>query len=101
MDLVGKEFVSVEFEGGDKLICDSIYKETFGEIGIIQGFNSDYPQYVLVKFVNINGNCKGIKLHWPVEVVKKQLETKEELLSNPEYINSLFKLIKKTCQNIK
>ena len=101
MDLVGKEFTSIEFHGDKLIVFDNLYKKTLGKIGIIEGAHYKHPEYICINFGNsITGNT--LKLHWPLKVIEEQLKVKEEqMLENPEYIKSLFKLIKETCQQIK
>jgi hypothetical protein len=93
MDLLGKEFISVEFID-KRLVWSDAYIETLGKTGKIINLHPDFPEYVCIDFGNK-------KLHWHIDVVTKQILDIERL--NPEYTNILykeiFKAIKEICQN--
>jgi hypothetical protein len=67
-DLIGKEFTGVKFEGDGRLIYDTSYKKFQGKIGKIINFHDKYPEYTNVDFGS------GNKIHFPTELVKKQVE---------------------------
>ena len=69
-DLIGKEFVCVKFEGDSRLVYDNSYKLTLGKKGKIINGHEKYPEYTNVNFGNVN-------LHFPTELVKKQVEENE------------------------
>ena len=96
MDLVGKEFTSVEFVD-KRLTWDGCYIPTLGKTGKIIGLHIDFPEYVCVDF-------GSKKLHWHIDVVMKQMLDKERL-NDPNYVDNLykeiFKAIKQICQNKK
>lgn len=94
MDLVGKEFTSVEFVD-KRLTWNGYYLETLGKKGKIIGLHIDFPEYVCVDF-------GSKKLHWHIDVVMKQMLDKERV-NSPRYVDILyeeiFKAIKQICQN--
>jgi hypothetical protein len=93
MDIKGKAFKAVWFEGDSRLKCNNYYDKVIdsGSIGTILGPHNTSPEYINVKF---NG---GLELHFPIKVIIDQLQ------ESPGYESSLFKeilkLIKETlCQ---
>jgi len=94
MDLLGKEFISVEFID-KRLTWGGAYIKTLGKTGKIIGLHLDCPEYVCVDF-------GFIKLHRHIDIVNEQISNKERV-NNPRYIDILyeeiFKAIKEICQN--
>ena len=108
MDLVGKEFTSVEFGKDTYLSWDnnSSYSKTLGKTGIVKNIHDTYNQYVCIRFEaseNLN-HGHALELHWPIEIVMEQVLNRERL-NNPNYVDNLykeiFKAIKQICQNKK
>ena len=88
-DIIGKEFIAVEFGKTGILSCNEVYKPLLGKTGIVTNTHVDFPEYARVEF-----NTFGYRnaLHWPVKVVKEQLQ--ENLFKQtPEYTEYLFKEI--------
>jgi hypothetical protein len=89
-DIIGKEFLTVRFEKDRTLICNAIYEDYIGVIGTITNLHESFPQYARVEFKNPKRYTTA--LHWPVKVIKEQLEEKINK-EKPEYIKDLFKEI--------
>lgn len=107
MDLVGKEFTSVEFGKDTYLSWDnnSSYSITLGKTGIVKNIHDTYNQYICIRFEDTSLNYgKALELHWPIEIVREQILDRERL-NNPNYTDNLykeiFKAIKQICQNKK
>lgn len=102
MDLVGKEFTSVEFVD-KRLTWGGAYTATIGKVGKIIGLHLDCPEYVCVEFTDIKWEFP-LKLHWHIDIVNEQISHNERV-NNPRYIDILyeeiFKAIKQICQNKK
>lgn len=92
-DIIGKEFLMVDFAPDGMLTCNETYKNFIGKIGIITNIHEDYPQYARVKFKDIEESAKYITaLHWPVKVIKEQLML-NAFKETPEYTKHLFEEI--------
>jgi hypothetical protein len=91
-DIIGKEFLTVRFEkkDGGILTCNPTYDPYIGLIGIVTNFHEPYTEYARVEFKDSVGYITA--LHWPVKVIKKQLQENINKES-PEYIKKLFKEI--------
>lgn len=89
-DIIGKEFLTVRFEKDRILTCDASYEDHIGVIGTITNLHESFPQYARVQLKNPKGYITA--LHWPVKVIKEQLEEKINK-EKPEYIENLFKEI--------
>lgn len=51
IDIIGKEFEGIEFEGDNRLTYDTKgHGQLVGVTGIVQNKNSTYPQYTAVEF---------------------------------------------------
>ena len=88
-DIIGKEFLAVDFRPNGILTCNELYLKFLGKTGIITNTHADYPEYARVEF-NDTGYINA--LHWPIEVIKEQLQ--ENLYKEtPEYTKDLFKEI--------
>jgi hypothetical protein len=88
-DIIGKEFIAVEFGKTGVLTCNEQYKPFLGKTGTVTNVHPDFTEYARVEF-NIPGYIHA--LHWPVKVVKEQLQ--ENLFKEtPEYTEYLFKEI--------
>ena len=85
-DIVGKEFTAVEFGKTKILSCNDSYKPLLGKIGVVTNINAEHSEYARVKF-KVDGYANA--LHWPVKVIKEQIQYKE----TPEYTKNLFKEI--------
>jgi hypothetical protein len=103
MDLLGKEFISVEF-GKDKYLSwdnHSSYPKTLGKTGIVKNIHDTYSQYVCISFKEIENYGIPLELHWPIEIVMNQVLDKERL--DPVYLDNIykeiFKAIKVICLN--
>ena len=89
MDIIGKEFVAVHFEKDGILTFNAAYDKLLGKTGIVTNTHPDFPEYARVEF-DTNGYVNA--LHWPVKVIKEQLQ--ENLYKEtPEYTKDLFKEI--------
>lgn len=89
MDIIGKEFLAVHFEKDGILTCNTSYDKLIGKIGVVTNNHMDFPQYARVEF-DIDDYV--IALHWPVKVIKEQLQ--ENLYKEtPAYTKDLFKEI--------
>ena len=91
MDIIGKEFVGVYFEKDGILTCDTIYDKLLGKTGIVTNTHVDFPQYARVEFRDATLGYINA-LHWPVKVIKEQLEL-NVYKETPEYTKDLFKEI--------
>jgi hypothetical protein len=90
IDIIGKEFLAVHFGKDGVLSCNEPYKKFIGRTGIVTNTHPDFPQYARVKFNDETGYINA--LHWPVKVIKEQLQ--ENLYKEtPEYTKDLFKEI--------
>ena len=103
MDLLGKEFTSVEF-GEDKFLSwdnNVNYPKTLGKTGIVKNIHDTYSQYICIRFEDIVSFGRPLELHWPIEIVMNQILDKERL--DPVYLDNIykeiFKAIKEICQN--
>jgi hypothetical protein len=85
-DIIGKEFTAVEFGKTGILTCNESYKPLLGKTGIVTNIHADFSEYARVEF-KITGYANA--LHWPVKVIKEQIQYKE----TPEYTKNLFKEI--------
>ncbi len=89
MDIIGKEFLAVHFEKDEILTCSTNYDKLIGKIGVVTNTHMDFPQYARVEF-DTDGYVNA--LHWPVKVIKEQLQ--ENLYKEtPAYTKDLFKEI--------
>jgi hypothetical protein len=89
MDIIGKEFVAVHFGKDGILTFNAAYDKLLGKTGIVTNTHPDFPEYARVEF-DTNGYVNA--LHWPVKVIKEQLQ--ENLYKEtPEYTKDLFKEI--------
>ena len=53
IDIIGKEFEGIEFEGDNKLTyCKIEHGQLVGVTGIVQNNHPSYPQYTCVEFPN-------------------------------------------------
>lgn len=98
MDIKGKKFKAVWFEGDSILKCNSYYDVIIGNgcVGTIKG-----PHCTHLEYINVNFNGK-LELHFPIKVIMDQL-LESQLQESPDYESYLFKeilkLIKETlCQ---
>lgn len=91
-DIIGKEFLAVDFEPDGILTRNDFYDKFIGKTGIVTNTHVDYPQYARVEFKEGAGYVTA--LHWPVKVVKEQLQL-NAYKETPEYTKDLFKEILK------
>jgi len=89
IDIIGKEFTAIPFEKDGLLTYNDAYDRFIGKTGIVTNTHADYPQYARVEF-DESGYINA--LHWPVKVVKEQLQL-NAFKETPEYTESLFKEI--------
>lgn len=88
-DIIGKEFLAVPFEKDGLLTYNDAYNRFIGKTGIVTNTNVDYPRFARVEF-DESGYVNA--LHWPVKVIKEQLQL-NAYKETPEYIKDLFKEI--------
>lgn len=91
-DIIGKEFLAVDFKSDGILTCNEIYLKFLGKTGIVTNTHVDYPQYACVEFKENVGYVNA--LHWPVKVIKEQLQF-NAYKETPKYTKDLFKEILK------
>lgn len=87
-DIIGQEFEGVEFKGVTNLVYSNTYHKPYlGRTGIVININKSFPHLCQVEF-NVGIGGKG-KAHYPVELVKQQIEDRV-----PIDLDELFKNIK-------
>jgi hypothetical protein len=89
MDIIGKEFTAVPFEKDGLLTYNDAYDKFIGKTGIVTNTHVDYPRFARVEF-DESGYVNA--LHWPVKVIKEQLQF-NAYKETPAYTKDLFKEI--------
>ena len=90
IDIIGKEFLAVDFEKDGILTCNDAYTPFLGKTGVVTNTHEDYPRFARVEFTDAKGYLRS--LHWPVKVIKEQLQL-NAFKETPEYTKSLFEEI--------
>jgi len=80
--LIGKEIICFEFESDNILNYSSPYIDLIGLKGVILNLHSTYPAYANVEINLPDGRI--VKWHYPVKLIKEQIEAKESLKSVDE-----------------
>jgi len=88
-DIIGKEFIGIEFSNDGTLQFQAEHTRQIGVIGKVNRVNPSYDRkYTLVDFNN------GISLHYFTNDVISQVEEKENSkLKDPQHLIGLYKKV--------
>lgn len=91
-DIIGKEFICCKFESTDKLRFHGAYESIIGLESTVLSFHSEFKEYALVEIALKNG--KKDTRHYPTEVIKQQIQERENKPTD-YFFNEVRKILAK------